>query len=181
MTCIIGIKKNNQVLLASDSLTIYGNLKLVNSINDYKIYQFPYFSVALAGEGPVSEVLENIERDLSWNHEVANSRADCTHLLQSFGEKFTDKVPEAENDSLKYEFLIATKTKLFWCLSEPSVFEIGDYWAAGSGSDFALGVLYALHSQIGNGITIEEAAEVAVLAACKFNQDCEAPVDIRMM
>ncbi len=181
MTVLVGIKKGKKVVLASDSLATYNGLKLVNTANDGKIWDFPNFSVASAGEGPITEILESIKADGEWTSKELNSRMDCAELMESFGEKFNDRIPEASSESLKYEFLIATKEKLFWCLSEPSIFEIDTYWAAGSGGDFALGALHALYSKIGSGLTIEDATKCAVMAACKFNPDCEAPVDIRVM
>ena len=76
MTCIVGIKKNGQVLLASDSLTVYQNVKLVNVSNDYKIYTFNNFSIAISGEGPVSEILESIQDSRMWEEANLHGRAD---------------------------------------------------------------------------------------------------------
>lgn len=181
MTCLVGIIKNGQVVLASDSLTMYGDLKLVNAVNDYKIYQFPNFSVAVAGEGPTSEILELIEKEGIWHSSFIQTRMDCAELISTFQERFNDRVPEAENESLKYELLFGTKQGLFWCTSEPSMFEIGEYWAVGSGSSYALGALFALHPRIGMDMTLSQAANIAVLAACRFDQDCEPPVDVRIL
>ena len=167
--------------MASDSLTVYDGLKLVNTVNDSKIYTFPNFSIAVSGEGPISELMEHIQTEGIWDTDELSCRSDCSVLMESFGEKFNEKVPDAVSENLKYEFLIGTKDRLFWCLSEPSVFEIDTFWAAGSGGDFALGALQALYSRIGHGITMEEAAKAAVLAACRFNQDCEEPIDVRVM
>lgn len=178
MTCIVGIKRDGKVVIASDSLTTLDSLKLVNNCNDPKIIKFPKFNIALAGIGPISELLEEFRKvepeEINWEGYELNCRQDCIDFTRSFVERFEERFPS--NEDYKFEFMVGTKDKLFLILDGGSAFEISSFWSIGSGSSYALGALNILYNIIGNELNIEDAASVAVETACKFDKDCQGPI-----
>lgn len=188
MTCIVAVKikdkSKSKVVIGCDSLTTLENTKLVNVCNDSKIVQFSNFYVGAAGDGPIIDVLEVIrdtkytEDEYPWSDHLLNSRQDVTDFVTHFIEKYQERVPEAGNEDIKYEFLLTNGERIWWVINGPSVFEIGTFWSAGSGSSYAIGAMSLLYPEINKSITAEKAVDKAIKIAIKYDINCQDPVEI---
>jgi ATP-dependent protease HslVU (ClpYQ) peptidase subunit len=183
-------KRGKKVVVGSDSLTTVENIKLTNVQNDPKIFNFKHFTILVAGEGPLTDILEEMvvkeyeESEYNWNWHEIHNRQDCIFFLTSFKEFLEDKDESNKNSGLAFEFLIATKEKIFWIMQDSSVFEIKDFWAIGSGSELALGTLHVLFPLVGKevdgaGLTLEKAVYKAIEAAVTFDKDCGLPIEVK--
>ncbi len=54
------------------------------------------------------------------------------------------------------------------------VFEFARFWAIGSGTEFALGAMFAVYETLTDATEI---AEAGVKAACEFNDACGLPLE----
>lgn len=182
MTCIIALKKDNKIVLGADSLTTLETNKLVNVINDSKIVEFKRFTIAVAGDGPILDTLEairddNYEEDYDWSYHELNGRQDCSNFILHFIEKFQERTPEMGAEDLKYEFLFTNYKTVWWGVGGPSVFEIGSFWACGSGSAYALGYLEAVYN---TDKKLDEMVYGAITASIKYETQCGAPIEIKI-
>lgn len=179
MTCIVALKTETGVVMGADSLTTLDSTKLVNITNESKLLKFPNFTIGISGDGPIRDVLEFIldtdplDDDYSWVDHELNSRHDCTNFITHFIDKFQERVPEANNEDLKYEFLMTNGKNIWWVINGPSVFEIEKFWAAGSGSSYAIGALSHLQD-----VPAKEAVEAAIKTACKYDNFCQEPIEV---
>ena len=184
MTCIAALKyrcpktKKTHIIVGSESLTTLESTKLVNICNESKIITFPNFTVLVAGDGPVVDALEYIKMDVDgpydWNYHTINNRQDCIAFVTHFVEMFQERAPETNGEDLKYEFLISDGEKIWWAISGPSVFEIGTFWASGSGSSYAIGYLEAIIDYCDDrGIDPDEISKL-VVGSLKEKLEAEA-------
>jgi ATP-dependent protease HslVU (ClpYQ) peptidase subunit len=72
-------------------------------------------------------------------------------------------------ESSQIDALIANPKGIFGIYSWREVYEFEKFWALGSGRDYALGALFANYDLINEP---EQIAEIAVTAACEFDDGC---------
>lgn len=179
MTTIVAAKKNNKIVIASDSLTTLESKRLINVQNDPKIIKFNNFTIAACGDGPIIDILEHIrdmeypDDEYSWADHKLNTREDCTNFILNFIEKFQERSVEMNAEDLKYEFLFTNYDKIWWGLTGPSILEVDKYWACGSGADYAIGYMEAKFS---SKSPIEKVVHDAIQTAIKFDSWSGAPV-----
>lgn len=54
-----------------------------------------------------------------------------------------------------------------------------DFWASGSGQEFALGAMHSLYPK--RNLTARAIAEAGVRAACEYDDGCDLPLECRSL
>ncbi len=93
-------------------------------------------------------------------------------------EKYFLKTEERDDDeyeSSQIDGLIANPNGIFGIYSLREVYEFEKFWAIGSGQNYALGSLFSTYDLF---VETEQIAEIAVKAACEFDDGCGLPLTI---
>ncbi len=181
MTTIAVAVKDGLACIASDSLTSFGDMRLPpgRSADPKKILAVGDSFVGLSGSSAHFGVLESYFAAPE-NVPDFSSRAAVFESWRRLHEVLKEKyfLNPKDEDSDPYEStqitaLVASPWGLYGVFSLREVFAYRDFWAMGSGREYALGALQALHPILP---TAREIAERAVLAACEFDKGSAPPV-----
>ncbi|NQU44759.1 hypothetical protein HQ520_15830 [bacterium] len=185
MSIVVAVTKDNQTVIASDSQTTFGNLRLpVDNHVARKIRPVGPAWLASTGWGFYEDIFDdfisrkrvsglanrkailsfflNLYRDLHERYGMVNDQANND-----------DKSPFADLDS---SFLVVNRQGIFSISSDMSITPFRKYYAIGSGSDFALGALQVLFD---HDLTAEELAYKAVETAISLDVHCGGEIDVQ--
>lgn len=159
MSCIIGIKTQNEILIGGDSCgsTIYEDHIVSRLRRDPKVFWNGSVLVGSCGSPRVCQCLHpNVWVPNESNiHNLIISMKDC---LEEQGTLFS----ENGIDSMDSELLIAYGDKLYSIQRDFQYVELyDDYMAIGSGSSYALGNLYSTQDNKDPSLRIHSALECA--------------------
>jgi len=192
MSTIVGIIKGNELVLAADSLTKYGDAnEPEHLIKDFsKIVSFSGVSsdetnkeensLAFVGHASFGLVFQSA---LSRLEEPLDCR-DRQAVFESFRRLIPDLKKNCylvSNDEDSFEgaevdCLVANQHGLFGVYSLQNVQEYSKFYAFGSGAAYALGCLQAIYEESDSAKTL---AERALSAACSFDDSTAAPFHFR--
>jgi ATP-dependent protease HslVU (ClpYQ) peptidase subunit len=199
MTTIVVVKKKDTVCIAADTLTSFGStrypapykahpdkiIRVGESATGASMHRGPRLVpigesyVGLVGSSAHRQVLESILTE-SPEHARFRSRREIFESFRALHPLLKDKYflnpKEGEKDpyeSSQMDLLIANRFGIFSVNSLRDVHEHSRFWALGSGSDYALGALYACYDQ---KWPAKQIAETAVRAACEFDNASAGPV-----
>lgn len=178
MTCIIGLIDNNTVYLGSDSRTSSNGFKFPG--NHTKIFSQNGILFGICGNVRYNDIIR-YRLEIPYQHEdVSDIEYLCTDFIDSLRFALESaKYSKEENNisSVPFEsmILLGYKNKLYSIFHDYSILEFNDYYAIGSGSDFALG---SLETSRNLGISPRKRIELALEAACKFSVGCAPPFNI---
>ncbi|MCC6194554.1 MAG: MFS transporter [Burkholderiales bacterium] len=180
MTTIVIVRKDDDIVIAADSLTTFGDTRLAaDHDRTYdKIVQYRGTYIGLCGSAAHQLVFASLLR---------------RHELLDFSEKFTifetfRKLhpilkeqhflnPKEEEDdpyeSTQMTALIANAHGIFGVYSMREVFEYTRFWAAGTGREFALGAMQALYPRLP---TAEAIARAGIEAGAEFDRNSAMPM-----
>lgn len=182
MSVVVVVKKDKKCVIASDSLTSFGNLKVTRSYaHCNKIHQVndSYLGIvgATAHDNVFEHIIEKEQKILQFND--ASSIFDTYLKLHPIlKEKYflnTSERDDDEYESSQIHALIANPNGIFGMYSLRDVFEFEKFWAIGSGTEYALGAMFANYDIFDEP---EKIAEVGVKAACEFDDGCGLPLTI---
>ncbi|MGA7179902.1 MAG: hypothetical protein WBX11_10000 [Thiobacillaceae bacterium] len=183
MTTLVVVKKNGAAAIAADTLTKWGSIKESADyvVNHGKILQVGDNLIAVTGYTTFISILKDyfaqkdVEADFSgvagifrtWQqlHAVLKDR----YFLQS-GEDKDDDIESSQMD-----VLIANPRGIFGVAEHRSVQEFSRFYAYGSGSELALGAMFALYP---SQLTAEQIARRAIEAAAEFDDRTGLPVHV---
>lgn len=178
MSIAVAVRKNDEIVLATDSATSFGSLQLDTS-NHAASKVITAGDVHIAGTG--WSKYDNILRDYI---ERSRKKIDLTNeagIFKFFHRLWTDlheyysfvndQVEDKDTPfgDLDSSFLVVAEDGIFYVASDMSVTELKRFFAIGSGQDYALG---ACHTLIDSELTATEIATRAVEAACAFDVYC---------
>ncbi|MBX3607755.1 MAG: hypothetical protein KF788_20950 [Piscinibacter sp.] len=183
MTVIVALRKGHSAVIASDRQISHGEISVPGAIIRYpnKILAIDGAYIGLAGNIAHQSVLRSLIAthpelfDLSSAAGIFETFRRIHPLLRSeyhLLSKANDEAQEYESNHM--EGLVISPGGVFSFLGYREVTEYGTYWAAGSGSSFALGALDALYAQRRSARAV---AEAAVATACKFDTACGPPIE----
>ena len=188
MSTIVVVKKGNKVCIAADSLTSFGDLRMgatYEKVYD-KIQKFndSYFGIvgSAAHELVMASVLK--EEALKENEMQVDftSRENIFESFRALHPVLKDKyfLNSKDEDEDPYEAthidaLIANKNGIFGVYSLREVSEFNRFWAIGSGSEFALGAMFAVYDQLDSA---ESIAKMGVEAGAEFNNATAMPMTL---
>jgi ATP-dependent HslUV protease, peptidase subunit HslV len=182
MTTIAVVRKNGYAAIAADTLTKWGsgkesaayianNTKIVKVGDGYlaasgtatfKLILRDYFSQR--GTLPRFDTTINIFKTWQAFHAVLKER----YYLVSVGEK-DDTI-----ESSKFDVLIANPHGIFGVGAHRTVQEYRKFYAIGTGTDLALGAMYAAYDN--PKLSAEQVARLAITAAAEFDDATGLPV-----
>ncbi|MDP7009467.1 MAG: hypothetical protein QGI78_07845 [Phycisphaerales bacterium] len=184
MSIIVAIKKQNQVVMAGDTLTSFGDSEHMPQENarTSKIGRIGDSLIGGAGWAVYDDILNDFlasrpTPDLSSARKIFSFFLDFWRALH---DHYTFVNDQAVNTSTPFgdldsTFLIANSGGIFTVASDLGVTPLNQFYAIGSGGEYAIGVLYTLYNRTDN---IESIAVDAVNAAIAMNLQCGGAVDV---
>jgi ATP-dependent HslUV protease, peptidase subunit HslV len=182
MTTIVAVRKNGIVAIAADTLTTFGNTRLPASMDSShdKILHLANSHVGICGSAAHHLVLANLlnktpDVQLTSKEAIFETFRKLHPLLKE--ECFLNPKEDEEDpyESSQITALIVNATGLYGIFSMREVFEYTQYWAIGSGHEFALGAMLHAYSQLDSAADI---ARVGVEAGIAFDKNSAAPVTL---
>jgi ATP-dependent protease HslVU (ClpYQ) peptidase subunit len=182
VTTIAVVRKNGYAAIAADTLTKWGTGKesAAYVANNTKIVRVGDTFIAASGTSTFKLILRDyfaqrgvparfdsaIELFKTWQafHAALKDR----YYLVSVGDK-DDTI-----ESSKFDVLIANPHGIYGVGAHRTVQEYRKFYAIGTGTDLALGAMYAAYDR--PGLSAEQVARLAVEAAAEFDDSTGLPV-----
>lgn len=182
MTTIVAVKKNGVAAIAADTLTTFGNTRLpahLDASHD-KILHIGNSYIGICGSAAHHLVLANL---LSKTPDLQlNSKAEIFETFRKLHpilkeECFLNPKEDEEDpyESSQITALIANANGIFGIYSMREVFEYTQYWAIGSGHEFALGALHHAYALYANAA---DSARAGVEAGIALDKNSGAPITL---
>lgn len=183
MTTIVVVRKGDEVAIAADSQTTFGDdQKLLSAYDCFhdKIFRVGDNHFAVAGSAAHDLVLQNAlgglkSRDL-------NSRAGIFETFRKLHPKLKEhfflKPDEEEDDpyeSSQMMLLLANCHGIFGVYPMREVYEFARFWAIGSGRAFAMGAMYTCYE---DNLSAADIARRGVMASCEFDLSSALPMSL---
>jgi ATP-dependent HslUV protease subunit HslV len=187
MTTIVVAKKAGQVAMAADTLVTFGDTKLPHRFEDNsKIFSINANGietlVGMAGTVAHFPVLRKALASIPKDELKLGSKLEIfetfTLLHAKLKEDFFLQTKEEDADpyeSSQFSLLLANASGIYGVYSYREVFEFKEFWALGSGRNFALGALYGRYA---SAKSAKELAELGVQAGCEFDKSSSGPIDV---
>lgn len=180
MTTIVAVRKNGFAAIAADTLTTFGNTRLHASqdASHDKILRIGDSFVGVCGSAAHHLVLSNLlarSADVQLNSKEAifETFRKLHPILKE--ECFLNPKEDEEDpyESSQITALIANASGIFAIYSMREVFEYTQFWAIGSGHEFALGAMHQTYSRSSDAAEI---ARIGVEAGIAFDKNSDAPI-----
>ncbi len=187
MSVVVAVKKDNQISIASDSQSSNGSLIISGKRkkNHSKLFRIGKNIIGTVGWQATDQIIEHTILTSPKLFKLSSRQKIFETLLalqEVFKEKYFIKTEEDDDeqpvDSNQITGLIINQQGLFEIESYRGVTEYNDFWAIGSGQDYALGAINALYTK---NYTASEIAREGILAAIEFNSKCGPPVEIESL
>jgi len=182
MTTLVVVRKGEEIAIAADSLTTFGDTRLSAEFDSSfdKIVQHGDTFIGLCGSAAHQLVFENL---LNGNREYDfGSKAAIFETFRKLHPILKERHflnPKEEEDdpyeSTQITALIANPRGIYGVYSMREVFEYTRFWAAGSGRDFALGAMHAAYDQPKSAAEI---AQLGIEAGATFDKNTALPLTL---
>lgn len=181
MTTIAVVKKGGSVAIAADTLTKWGSGKesAAYITNSEKILKIGSNYIAVTGNATFKLILRDYfieqgnEMLLSNPMEIFRT---WNRLHSTLKEKYFLMPEEDKEDALessRMDVLIANANGIFGVSGHRTVQEFSRFYAYGSGSDYALGAMWADYDR--KGLSAVQIAQHAIEAAADFDDGTGLP------
>lgn len=187
MSTITVARTASGIALATDALTSFDGLRLPPDLDaaGEKVVHIGDSVVGIVGYTAhhlvIQDALEHFEGvDLSSRRGIFETFRALHPILKD--EYFL--LPETDQDGDPYEstqisLLIASPTGIFGVYDMREVHEFTQYWAQGSGANFALGAMHARWPEVeGGDLDAGALAAIGVEAGCRFDSASGPPVTV---
>jgi len=184
MSIALAIEKNGELIVAADTLTSFGNSKVPPALHAAeKVRRVGRSLLATTGWGLYENILDDViarrkNIRLGSREQIFDFFLRLWNDLHKKYSFVNDQIDEKEAGpfgNLDSTFLVAGRAGIFYVGPDMSVTKVKHYFAIGSGAQFALGTLHALH---GSKLGAEEIARRAVAAAIAFDTYCGGEAQI---
>ena len=186
MSTIVVVKKAGKVCIAADSLTSFGDLRMgatYEKVYD-KIQKFGDSFYGIVGSAAHALVMESIlKEDALKENEIDVDLSSRENIFESFRalhpvlkDKYFLNSKDEEDDPYEathIDALIANDQGIFGVYSLREVSEFNRFWAIGSGSEYALGAMFAMYDRLDSA---EEIAKIGIEAGAEFNNATAMPM-----
>jgi ATP-dependent HslUV protease subunit HslV len=182
MTTLVVVRKGDEVVIAADSLTTFGDTRLPASFDRSwdKIVRYQDTYLGLCGSAAHQLVFANVvERqkglDFSGKGAIFETFRRLHPILKE--EHFLNPKEEEDDpyESTQITALVANRFGIFGVYSMREVFEYSQYWAAGTGREFALGAMWSLYERLPDA---EAVARAGVEAGAVFDRNSGLPLTL---
>lgn len=180
MTTIVVVRKGDELAIAADSQTTFGDDQKLGAGYDFfhnKIFRQGDNYFAISGSAAHDLVLQSALKSIK--SKDFSSRQGIFETFRKLHPKLKDSFylrPEEEEDdpyeSSQMMVLIANASGIFGVYPMREVYEFARYWAIGSGRKFAMGAMYAAYDQ---NLSATEIAELGVRAGAEFDLSSSLP------
>jgi ATP-dependent HslUV protease subunit HslV len=180
MSTMVVVRKNNVAVIASDTLTHCGTLKVSSKYkrNYHKIHRAGGGFVGLIGSAAHHLAFRSIARRYGADLKLGGADEIFETLLfvhLKLREEYFLNVNEngdQEYESSQMSGLIANPRGIFEFQSRREVVEHNRFWAIGSGQDFALGAMYDCYGRTADPRSV---ARTGLGAAVEFDEASAGP------
>ena len=182
MTTIVIVRKGDTAAIAADSLTTFGETRLA-AVHDRtydKIVRYKDTYIGLCGSAAHQLVFESLlakhdKLDFSTRAGIFETFRMLHPILKE--QHFLNPKEEEDDpyESTQVQALIVNVRGIFGVYSMREVFEYTQFWAAGTGREFALVAMSALYSRLK---TAEEVARAGVEAGTLFDKNSALPLTV---
>jgi ATP-dependent protease HslVU (ClpYQ) peptidase subunit len=182
MTTIVAVKKNGYATIAADTLTTFGNTRLHASqdASHDKILRIGDSFIGVCGSAAHHLVLTSLlaktpDVKLNSKEAIFETFRKLHPILKE--ECFLNPKEDEEDpyESSQITALIANSSGIFAIYSMREVFEYTQYWAIGSGHEFALGAMHQAYSRNDSAADI---ARAGVETGIAFDKNSDAPITL---
>jgi ATP-dependent HslUV protease subunit HslV len=180
MTTIVAVRKNGFISIAADTLTTFGNTRLPAAMDGShdKILHIDDSYIGVCGSAAHHLVLASL---LNKTPDVQlNSKAAIFETFRKLHpvlkeECFLNPKEDEEDpyESSQITALIANASGLYAIFSMREVFEYTQFWAIGSGHEFALGAMQYAYTKLENS---DDIARAGVEAGIVFDKNSSSPI-----
>jgi ATP-dependent HslUV protease, peptidase subunit HslV len=182
MTTLVAVRKNDEIAIAADSLTTFGDTRLAaqHDRSYEKIVRYKDTWIGLCGSAAHQLVFESLlarQGELDFSNKLAIFET-FRKLHPILKEQHFLNPKEEEDDpyeSTQITALVANRHGIFGVYSMREVFEYTQFWAVGSGREFALGAMHALYPRLKTAAAI---ARAGVEAGATFDKNSALPMSI---
>jgi ATP-dependent protease HslVU (ClpYQ) peptidase subunit len=182
MTTIVVVRKDGHAAIAADTLTTFGNTRLhaTRDASHDKILQVGDSYVGVCGSAAHHLVLANL---LARTPDVKLDSKEAIYetfrkLHPALKEECFLNPKEDEEDpyeSSQITALIANASGIYGIYSMREVFEYTQFWAIGSGHEYALGAMHQRYAELPHA---EDIARAGVETGIAFDKNSDAPVTL---
>ncbi|MCB6183791.1 MFS transporter [Leeia sp. TBRC 13508] len=182
MTTIVVVRKHNQMVIAADSQSTFGETRISSGLDAAwnKIFSIKGSYMGISGSAAHDLVMQQL---LKKQKSLAlGSRSEIFETFRKLHPKLKDDFflnPKEEEDdpyeSNHMSILLANPKGIFGVFSMREVYEYTRFWAIGSGREFAIGAMNAVYDQCE---TAEEIAKIGVEAGCMFDINSSLPMTL---
>ena len=182
MTTIVAVRKNGVVAIAADTLTTFGNTRLPASLDAShdKILHCCNSHIGVCGSAAHHLVLANLlaktpDLQLNSKAEIFETFRKLHPVLKE--ECFLNPKEDEEDpyESSQITALIANASGIYGIYSMREVFEYTQFWAIGSGHEYALGALHTAYARYDSATDI---ARAGIEAGIAFDRNSAAPITL---
>ena len=181
MSTVVAVMKAGKICIAADTLTSFGDLQMSAQYDaDFnKILQHGDSYLGIVGSSAHQLVLgsllqdSKVKTDFSSKMAVFETFRGIHPLLK---DRYFLNAKDEDDDpyeSTHIDALIASPYGLFGIHALREVSAYTKYWAIGSGSEYALGAMFAVYDDYDSA---EQVAEVGVRAGAEFNNASALPM-----
>ncbi len=182
MTTLVAVRKNDEIAIAADSLTTFGDTRLSAQYDrtPEKIVRYKDTYIGLCGSAAHQLVFESLlkkhsELDFSSKGSIFETFRKLHPILKE--QHFLNPKEEEDDpyESTQITALVANRDGIFGVYSMREVFEYTKFWAAGSGREFALGAMFAQYPRLKSAAAI---AQAGVEAGATFDKNSGLPMTL---
>jgi len=180
VTTLSVVKKGDEVAIAADGLTTFGDTRLARSYKGEhdKILNIAGSKIGICGSSAHHLVLQSAfskleDIRLGSRMEVYETFRRLHPILKEHAFLNTKEEEGDPYESSQITALIANSTGIYGVYSYREVFEFDRVWAAGSGRNFALGAMHALYD---SALSAARIAEAGVAAGIEFDTSSGPPI-----
>lgn len=188
MTTIAVVKKAGRIAIAADTLTKWGPGKesAAYIVNHTKLLRVGESWLAVSGNATFKHVLDDWFAHPTRKSTPLRSAAEIFTAWQKLHKALKDdyflRPEEQQEDALessRMDVLIANPHGIFGVSGLRTVQEYARFYAYGSGTEIALGALYAAYDLADRDA--ESLARLAIEAAAEFDDGTGLPIETRAM
>ncbi|MBV8656341.1 MAG: MFS transporter [Burkholderiales bacterium] len=184
MTTLVAVRKGNQVAIAGDTQSTFGDTRLghLHDACPDKIFEAHGSLFGICGAAAHDLVLQAaLSRTRALDFSSRPAIFDSFRKLHpKLKEDFFLKTEEEEDDpyeSSQMTVLIANPQGIFGVFSMREVYEYRQFWAIGSGRDFAIGAMRAVYGQ--SELSAADIARIGIEIGCEFDVNSSLPLTLR--
>jgi ATP-dependent protease HslVU (ClpYQ) peptidase subunit len=184
VSTIVTVRKHDQVCIAADSLTSFGEMKQAAHYDPHhdKLQRFGNTCIGIVGSAAHTLVIESVMRRKTFTPEFESREgifATAVELHRLLKEHYFLNAKDDDDDpyeSSRIDALIANPHGIFALYALREVYEYSRFWAIGAGAEYALGAMFAAYDTCE---TASDIARVGVEASAEFDNATALPLTMQ--